>query len=268
MSALLDDCLANRRDLVFGGTRYNLPGIAIFGPSNVCDSFMAVKKWVCEEKKLTWAELRQILREDFAGREELRMMLAQHTPRYGNGIAEVDGWVNCITAIHAEYCWNQVDSRNGRYTCGVWPVTTHVAAGQWTAATPDGRHRGAPLVDGVGASQGADRKGPTALIQSVARLNNIEHWSAGNTCNIKFAAGSIHQQDGVKNLRNLTSTFMQLGGQELQINIVDATILREAQINPLSYQDLVVRVAGYSAYFVQLSSAVQDEIISRTEQTM
>jgi pyruvate-formate lyase len=268
MSSLLDDCLANRRDLVFGGTRYNRPGIGIFGPSNVCDSFMAVQRWVCEEKKLSWAELRQALLQDFAGREALRLMLAQRTPRFGNGIAEVDEWVNRITAIHANYSWNQVDSRNGRYTCGVWPVTTHVGTGQWTAATPDGRHRGAPLVDGVGACQGADRKGPTALIQSVARLNNIDDWAAGNTCNIKFSAGSIRTEDGIEQLRDLTTTFMRLGGQELQVNVVDAETLRAAKADPRAYQDLIVRVAGYSAYFTQLSPAVQDEIISRTEQTM
>jgi pyruvate formate-lyase/glycerol dehydratase family glycyl radical enzyme len=266
MSSLLDDCLANRRDLVFGGTHYNLSGLAIFGPSNVCDSFMAVKRWVCEEKKLTWAELRQALLDDFAGRESLRLMLALRTPRFGNGIAEVDEWINRINAIHAEFCWNQVDSRNGRYTCGVWPVTTHVGIGHWTAASPDGRHRGTPLVDGVGACQGADRNGPTALIQSVARLNNIEHWPAGNTCNIKFSAGSIRQEDGVQNLSDLTTTFMHLGGQELQINVVDADTLREAKKNPQAYQDLIVRVAGFSAYFTLLGSEVQDEIISRTEQ--
>jgi pyruvate-formate lyase len=268
MSSLLDDCLSNRRDLVFGGTRYNRPGIGIFGPSNVCDSFMAIQRWVCEEKKLTWAELRQALLTDFKDREPLRLMLANRTPRFGNGLAEVDTWVNRITAVHAEFCARQVDSRNGRYTCGVWPVTTHVGTGHWTAATPDGRHRGAPLVDGVGACQGADHSGPTALVQSVAQLNNIEHWTAGNTFNMKFSAASMRQADGIDKLRHLSSTFMQLGGQELQINIIDADTLRDAQSNPQAYQDLIVRVAGFSAYFTQLNPDVQDEIISRTEQAV
>jgi pyruvate formate-lyase/glycerol dehydratase family glycyl radical enzyme len=268
MSALLDDCLANRRDLVFGGTRYNRPGIAIFGPSNVCDSFMAIQRWVCEEKKLSWGELHQALLEDFTGREGLRLMLAQRTPRFGNGVAEVDAWVNRITAVHAGFCASQVDARDGHYTCGVWPVTTHVGAGRWTAATPDGRRRGAALVDGVGACQGADRNGPTALIQSVARLNNIADWPAGNTFNMKFSAESIRREEGIARLRDLSTTFMQLGGQELQINVVDAETLRAAQANPQAYQDLIVRVAGYSAYFTQLSREVQEEIISRTEQVV
>jgi formate C-acetyltransferase len=268
MSSLLDDCLVKRRDLVFGGTRYNLPGIAIYGPSNVYDGLMAVRHWVCEEKRLTWAELHRALLDDFEGHEAVRQMLANGGPRFGNGVEQVDELANCVNAVHARYCWNQVDSRNGRYTCGVWPVNGHVNAGHWTAATPDGRHSGAPLVDGVGACQGADRNGPTALLTSVARLNNVDHWPAGNTCNVKFSWSSVHAGDGVDRLRDLTTTFMQLGGQELQINVVDAATLRAAKADPEPYRDLIVRVAGYSAYFVELGSDVQDEIISRTEQTV
>jgi formate C-acetyltransferase len=145
-------------------------------------------------------------------------------------------------------------------------VNGHVHAGRWTAATPDGRHKGAPLVDGVGACQGADRSGPTALLQSVARLDNIAHWPAGNTCNIKFSATSVRNGQGVDRVRDLATTFFTLGGQELQVNVVDAATLRAAQADPEAHRDLIVRVAGYSAYFAQLDAAVQDEIISRTEQ--
>ena len=183
-------------------------------------------------------------------------MLAHGAPRFGNGIDEVDELANRVNAVHADFCWRQVDSRNGRYTCGVWPVTGHVHAGHWTAASPDGRHRGAPLVDGVGACQGADRNGPTALLTSVARLNSIDHWPAGNTCNVKFGAASVRASsvsatsvqpgDGVYRMRDLSTAFMRLGGQELQINVVDAATLREAQADPESYPDLIVRVAGYS----------------------
>ena len=268
MSSLLDDCLTNRRDLVFGGTRYNLPGIAIYGPSNVYDGLMAIRRCVCEEKRLSWAELHQALLDNFEGHEAVRQMLAHSSPRFGNGIEAVDELANQVNAVHADFCWKQVDSRNGRYTCGVWPVNGHVSAGHWTAATPDGRHKGTPLVDGVGACQGADRNGPTALLQSVARLNNVEHWPAGNTCNIKFSKSSISSFDGVSRLGDLTTTFMKLGGQELQLNVVDAATLRAAKANPQLYQDLIVRVAGYSAYFTQLSLDVQDEIIMRNEHTL
>jgi len=188
MSSLLNDCLKKRRDLVYGGTRYNFSGVAIFGPSNTYDSMTAIKKWICEEKRFSWKELQQGLINDFVGYEEMRQLFAKKTPRFGNDITEVDELANKINALHADFFWKQVDSRNGRYTSGVWPVNSHVAAGHWTAATADGRHKGLPLVDGVGACQGADRNGPTALLKSVARLNNRDHWAAGNTCNIKFSA--------------------------------------------------------------------------------
>jgi pyruvate formate-lyase/glycerol dehydratase family glycyl radical enzyme len=268
MSSLLDDCMANRRDLVYGGTRYNLPGISIYGPTNVYDGLTAIRKWVFEEQRLSMSELHQALLDDFEGHEPLRQMLARGTPHFGNGIEEVDTLANQVNAVHAEFCWKQVDSRNGRYTCGVWPVNGHVHSGHWTGATPDGRRAGMPLVDGVGACQGADRNGPTALLQSVARLNNVDHWPAGNTCNVKFSASSVHSDEGVAQLRDLTTTFMELGGQELQINVVDAVTLRAAQENPSAYADLIVRVAGYSAYFTELSRDVQDEVISRTEQAV
>ena len=268
MSSLLEDCLENRRDMVYGGTRYNLPGVAVFGPSNTCDGMMAIKKWVCEEKRLTWKELQQVLLDDYEGHEEIRLLFANKTPRFGNDLIAADEMNNRINALHADYFWKQVDSRNGRYTCGVWPVNSHVDAGHWTAATPDGRHKGMPLVDGVGACQGADRTGPTALLKSVARLNNIEHWAAGNTCNIKISASAMNTGDGILRMRDLITTFMELGGQELQINVVDAKTLTDAVAHPEQHRDLVVRVAGYSAYFTQLGSDVQAEIISRTEQAV
>jgi formate C-acetyltransferase len=141
----------------------------------------------------------------------------------------------------------------------------HVNAGRRTGATPDGRLAGTPLVDGVGECQGADLHGPTALLQSVARLDNVAHWPAGNTCNLKFTAQSMKSEADVQCMRDLLTTFMELGGQELQINVVDSATLRAAQEKPEIYGNLIVRVAGYSAYFTQLSREVQDEIISRTE---
>ncbi len=263
MSSLLDDCLTTKRDMVYGGTRYNFSGVGIFGPSNTCDGMMAIKKWVCKEKRLTWKELQQVLASDFQNNEEVRLLLSNKTSRYGNDIVEADELMNEINKIHADFFWKQVDSRGGRYTCGVWPVTNHVITGRWTAATPDGRHKGMPLVDGVGACQGADKMGPTALLKSVAQLNNRDHWTAGNTCNIKFSATWINTGDGIKQMRDLVTTFMRLGGQELQINVVDAETLIDAVNNPELYSNLVIRVAGYSAYFTMLDSDVQNEIITR-----
>jgi formate C-acetyltransferase len=195
-------------------------------------------------------------------------MLATGAPRWGNDSLEVDEIANRVNAVHAEFCWAHADPRNGRYTCGVWPVEGHVHSGRWTGATPDGRRAGTTLADGVGACHGADRSGPTALLRSVARLNNVEHWAAGNTCNIKFSRASVGSPGAVERLRDLVTTYMRLGGQQLQVNGVDADTLRDAMAHPEQHEDLIVRVAGFSAYFTRLAPEVQDEIIMRTEQAL
>ncbi|MHB1357770.1 MAG: glycyl radical protein [Anaerolineae bacterium] len=265
MSSLLDDCLVNRRDLVFGGTRYNIPGVCIYGTTNVCDSMLAIQRLVCEEGALSWSDLRRALQTDYRDQEALRQMLAHGAPRFGNDLPEADDLANRINALHTAFCSKHVDARNGRFAVGVWPVEAHVDCGRWTGATPDGRHRSTPLVDGVGACQGADRHGPTALLRSVARLHTAVDYPAGSTCNIKFSASTVQSEEGAAHLGDLTTTFMRLGGQQLQVNVVDAATLRAAQLQPEAHNDLIVRVAGFSAYFVQLSRSVQEEIISRTE---
>lgn len=264
-SCLLDDCMAQGRDLVEGGVRYRLPGIAIYGPTNVYDGLMAILTHVCRHGRLSWAELRRALLANWEGYEAVRQMMARGGPRFGNDEVEVDALAVRVNAVHADYCRGFTDARGGRFTCGVWPVEGHIGAGRSTWATPDGRRAGEPLVDGVGACQGADRRGPTALLQSVARLDNVHNWPAGNTCNIKYSPASLDLPDGLARFSELNTTFMHLGGQQLQINVIDAATLRAAQADPEAYPDLIVRVAGFSAYFCQLARATQNEIISRTE---
>jgi formate C-acetyltransferase len=265
-SALLDDCIGKRRDMVDGGTRYSLSGVAIVGATNAVDGLMTLKKFVFDEKRYTMAEVCAALKADFEGYEVMRQTFLHSADRFGNDVDEVDALANRVYAIHADFSSSHPDARGGHYTCGIWPVTQHVQAGVHTGAAPDGRRRGEPLVDGVGACQGADRNGPTALLSSVSRLDNVHHWAAGNTCNVKFSRTSVESGDGLQKLTELVDTFIELGGQELQINVVDGETLRDAQEHPEEYANLVVRVAGYSAYFVTLSKAIQDEVISRMEQ--
>ena len=268
MSSLLDDCIAAGRDLVDGATRYNLPGISIFGNSNVYDGMNAIRRIICEEKRATWGELRLALQTDFEGREDLRRLLSQGVSRFGNDSPEVDALANTINAVHADFFWSHTDARGGRFVCGVWPVEGHVHSGYRTAATPDGRHCGTPLADGVGACHGADINGPTALLNSVAKLDHSGHWAAGNTCNIKFPAAIMSTYAGIDLLHSLVSVYFETGGQQLQINVVDADTLKAAQLNPREFENLIVRVAGFSAYFTRLSRDVQNEIISRTEHSL
>jgi len=267
-SSLLDGCIEKRRDMVDGGTKYSLSGVSIMGATNAVDSLMALKKLVFEQKKYTMAEVCAALEADFEGYEPMRRVFLDHAERFGNDVAEVDALANRVYAVHADFCALHPDPRGGRYTCGVWPAEGHVHSGTKVGASPDGRHAGVPLVDGVGACQGADRNGPTALLKSVARLNSVEHWAAGNTCNIKFSRLAAHAGGGLARMEGLVDTFMSLGGQELQINVVDGATLRAAQDHPEEYASLVVRVAGYSAYFTLLGRRVQDEVISRMEQAV
>ena len=259
LSSLLDDCLEEKTDLVFGSARYNLPGIAIFGPSNAVDGLLAIQELVFGEKALSLAEFRDALKDDYAGHEDLRERVQRRSGRFGNGREETDSFANRVHGIHSDYAGKQAGPRGGRYACGVWPVESHVHAGRCTGAGPDGRLSGAPLVDGVGACHGADVNGPTALLRSVAGLDSCRNWPAGNTFNIRLSG------DGLAPMMSLVDTFMELGGQQIQINVVDTRVLLEAQRVPELHGNLLVRVAGFSAYFTMLSKAVQDEIISRTE---
>ena len=265
-SALLSDCIAEHRDMVDGGTRYSKSGVCILGATNAVDSMMNIKRLVYEQKRIQMQELVDALHADFEGKEALRQMLLHQPDRFGNDREEADAMANRVYGVHAEFNHAHADARGGRYTNGVWPVTTHVATGSHTWATPDGRHAGMPLVDGVGAVQGIDVNGPTALLRSAASLANVTQWDGGNTCNIKFSASSVKTENALKNIGFMTDTFMRLGGQELQVNVVDNTVLLDAQAHPENYQDLVVRVAGYSAYFTRLNRDVQNEIISRNSQ--
>jgi formate C-acetyltransferase len=265
MSSMLDDCVSTRRDLVLGGARYKLPGINVFGGANVYDGLLAVKRCVFERASLTMEQLCTALREDFAGREQLRRSLARSGPRFGNDHPQTDAFAQEVNALHASFCSRHVESRGGRFLTGVWPVGGHVALGRFTGATPDGRRRGTPLVDGVGSCQGADANGPTALLRSVARLDFAAHFPKGSTCNIRFAARLLSSPSALRSLGDLVWTFLSLGGHQLQVNVVDSATLRAAQARPEEHRDLLVRVGGFTAHFVSLPRDSQDEIISRTE---
>jgi formate C-acetyltransferase len=255
--------LETGNDLVFGSVRYRFPGVSVFGAANVYDSLSALKKHVFTDQTVSMNEMCSALKNDYRGQEKLQALLVNETPRYGNDIDEVDSICGEVDHAHADFLGRFSDPRGGVFTCGVWPVEGHVHTGKHTGATPDGRPAGAPVVDGVGACQGADRKGPTALLKSVAKLHHGDCWSAGNTCNIKFNASSVQNGKGRRRLSEILWTYMTLGGQQVQVNIVDNETLIDAQRRPEAYRHLLVRVAGFSAYFTDLTVEVQNEIISR-----
>jgi len=263
-SAVIRDCIEVGRDVKSGGARYNLTGGNAVGTAVVADSLMAIKKFVFDEKKISMDEMIEILTNDFEGREDTRMMFLNRAPKYGNDEDEVDEIARELIEIFSGELDRYPNPRGGSFSTSVYSVTTHVAMGALTAATPDGRKRGTPLSVGISPAHGRDRKGPTLAMKSAAKFD-YRRILNGSAFNLKFHPSAIRGAEGALNFGNLIRTYFRLGGQQLQVDVVGAETLRDAQERPEEYQDLLVRVAGYSARFVDLSRAMQDEFIARTE---
>ena len=227
--------------------------------------FSAIRTHVFDEKNLTMSELLAVLESDFEGAERVRQMLLNRTPRYGNDDDRAD---ELMVRVFEAY-FNAVDGRNntrgGDYHINLLPTTCHVYFGSVTGATPDGRQAGTPLSEGVSPVQGADRRGPTAVVRSVAKMDQAR--TGGTLLNQKLTPALLAGEDGLDHLVQLVRTYFRLDGHHIQFNVVDAATLRRAKEHPELHRDLIVRVAGYSDYFCDLSEALQDEIIARTEQS-
>jgi len=240
-----------------------VPGIGI---GNVTDSLFMIKHLCFDTKKCTTRELYDALMHNWEGYEDLQQYIKNHCPHYGNGHPEVDEIAAWASTEFARIVTSFTGPR-GRYTAAMFPVTAHVMFGSMTAATPDGRSAGQPLADGISPVQQMDTNGPTAVIVSVATIDQTL-FANGTLLNLKFSPASLKGEDGVRKLAQLIQTYFDLGGMELQINVVSAETMRKAQKNPEEYKNLVVRIAGFSAYFVELSLESQEDLISRTEHSL
>jgi len=263
LSALFDDCVIKGKDMTQGGAKYNFSGPQGVGIADVADSMMALKKIVFEEKQYTVSELKEAMASDFEGYEAMRKQL-QSVPQYGNDIDEVDE-----LAVHVgrQYCLEvrkYQNARGGRFHGGLYPVSANVPMGMDVGAMPNGRKSKTPLADGVSPSIGADRNGPTAVIKSVAKLDHMKA-SNGTLLNQKFSPDILKTDEQVELFMALVRTYFELGGWHMQFNVVSAKTLKDAQKNPEEYKNLLVRVAGYSAFFVDLDKSLQENIIARTE---
>jgi formate C-acetyltransferase len=218
---------------------------------------------VFEEKRLSLADVVQATHADFAGHEELRLRLVNRVPKYGNDDERADALMR--RAFEAFFC--AVDgrpcARGGAYRIQMLPTTCHVYFGAVTGATADGRHARLPLSEGISPVQGADRRGPTAVVQSAAKMDHVR--TGGTLLNMKFSPSLLEGEAGIDHLAHLVRGYFKMDGHHVQFNVVRASTLREAQAHPAEHRDLIVRVAGYSDYFCDLSPALQEEIISRTE---
>lgn len=263
LSLLTDDCIARGKDYHSGGARYNTTYIQGVGVGTITDELSAIKKHVFDDKTLDMSTLLEILSADFTGHERERQMLLNRTPRYGND----DDYADDLMLRVFEAYFNAVDGRKnlrgGEYHINLLPTTCHVYFGSVTGATPDGRKAWTPLSEGVSPVQGADRSGPTAAARSVAKMDHAR--TGGTLLNQKFTPQVLANDEGLEKLVQLVRTYFKLDGHHIQFNVVDAETLRAAQQNPEEYRSLIVRVAGYSDYFCDLSKTLQEEIIARTE---
>lgn len=263
LSSIIDDCIANAKDYNDGGARYNSTYIQGVGIGTITDSLSAIKHHVFEWKNITMDRLLDVLRHNFQGAEEIRHILLEETPRYGNDDDRADDIMRKVFLAF----FNEVDGRpntkGGHHRINMLPTTCHVYFGSVTGATPDGRYAWQPLSEGISPVQGMDRRGPTAALKSAGKMDHV--LTGGTLLNMKFTPSLLEGEEGITNLAHLVRAYFKLGGHHIQFNVVSAETLRDAKRHPDRYRDLIVRVAGYSDYFCDLPGALQDEIIARTE---
>ena len=264
VSCTMDGCMEKGADVMWGGARYNSTGLAGVGIGNVADSLQMIDHLCFKTKKCTKKELLDALLADWEGYEDLRSYVKNQAPHYGNGDPEADKYADIAATIFAEAV-NRSTGPRGRWSAGMYPVTTNVAFGRQTQATPDGRKTGEPLADGISPVQQMDRNGPTCVLASVGSIGQRQ-FPNGTLLNMKFSPSCMNGADSVRKLVSLLKTyFFDMLGMEVQINIVSAETMRAAQKDPESYKNLVVRIAGFSVYFVEMHTSGQNDLISRTE---
>ena len=264
LSCVIRDCVAKGRDYYSGGPRYNSDYIQCTGIGTITDSLSAIKKHVFEEKRVSLERLVEVCNKNWEGEEALRLTIWNKTPFYGND----DDYADDIMRSVYGSLYDAIDGKPGilgpTYHLNMLSTTCHNYFGKMTAATPNGRFRGTPISDGTSPSHGADRKGPTAVVKSLGKMDQVK--SGGTLLNQRFLPGVLEGEKGLDGLVNLIRAYFKLGGHHIQFNVVDETTLREAQKNPREHRGLLVRVAGYSDYFVDLDNYHQEEIIARTAQ--
>jgi len=265
LSILVDDCIKKGKDYNSGGARYNSSYIQGVGMGTVTDSLSSIKYNVFDKKNSTMKEMLNLLKTNFENKKEEREKLLFFTPKYGND----DDYADDITRKVFESYFHAVDGRpntkGGHFRIDLLPTTCHVYFGSVLGATPDGRFAKEPVSEGISPVQGADVHGPTSVIKSASKIDHLR--TGGTLLNQKFTPNFLETDEGIEKILYLIRTYFKLDGHHMQFNVVNAETLREAQKHPEKYRDLIVRVAGYSDYFVDLGEDLQNEIIKRTEHT-
>ena len=262
LSLLIDDCIEKGKDYNDGGARYNTSYIQGVGLGSITDSLAAIRYHVFDQKRVGMAELLEALGRDFEGYDRLRQALLDETPKYGNDNDYADGIMKEIFEVYYRAVNDRPNTKGGVHRINLLPTTSHVYFGSVIGALPDGRRAGVPLSEGVSPVQGADRNGPTAVVKSAAKIDQVR--TGGTLLNQKFLPQVLEDEAGITRLMHLVRSYFKLDGHHIQFNVVGAELLKKAQQAPDDYRDLIVRVAGYSDYFVDLTVELQNEIIGRT----
>ncbi len=267
LSATMEGCMEKGMDVQSGGAKYNSTGNSCIGLGNVADSLNIIDQLCFRDKICTTRELYDAIMNNWEGYDELHQYIVGKAKHFGNADPEADKYMNFAASTYAEGILRCTGPRGNHYQPGCYPVTLNVVFGYFTAATPDGRKCGEALSDGISPLQGQDKGGPLATINSLLNFDQTDYGN-GTLCNMKFHPTALQGEEGVKKLQSVMQTYFDGGGMELQLNVVSADMLRDAQENPDDYRDLVVRVAGFSAYFVEVFKDSQDDLIRRTEMSV
>jgi formate C-acetyltransferase len=266
LSVVIHDCIEKGRDYYDGGPRYNTNYIQCCGIGTVTDSLSALKTHVYESRTVTMGDLLTALAANFQGHEALRLRLWNRTPFFGNDDDQADDLMRRVYDSLYAAIDGKANTKDTVYHLNMLSTTCHVYFGKMLGATPNGRLAHLPESDGTSPSQGADRNGPTAVVKSLSKMDQIR--SGGTLLNQRFLPSVLATDQDLDKLGSLIRTYFTLGGHHIQFNVVDSATLRQAQAHPDEYRNLLVRVAGYSDYFTDLDREHQEEIISRTEQEM
>jgi pyruvate formate-lyase/glycerol dehydratase family glycyl radical enzyme len=263
LSLLIDDCIQNGTDYNAGGTRYNTNYIQGVGLGSITDILAAIRHHVYDRATITMETLLKVLADNFEGHDEFRAALLYDTPKYGNDDELADRHARWVFDAFYEAVNGRKSPRGATYRINMLPTTSHVYFGRVCGATPDGRLAREPLSEGISPFQGMDRKGPTAVLNSALKIDHLK--TGGTLLNQKFTPDFFKDERSIRKVTQLIRSYFRMDGHHIQFNVVSADTLRDAQKHPEKYQDLIVRVAGYSDYFNDLGTALQDEIIRRTE---
>jgi pyruvate formate-lyase/glycerol dehydratase family glycyl radical enzyme len=263
LSSLTEGCLEKGKDVTAGGAVYNFTGVQGVGTADVANSLAAIDRLVFGEKQVTMEQLLKALEDDFEGHEDV-YRLVNRVPKYGNDDELADRYAKLVAQIFCEEVARHRNTRGGLYLPGFLSMTTHEGFGSFVGALPSGRKAFQTFANGLSPCDGSDLKGPTACLKSIAKID-YSLATSGVSVNLKFSPADLTGEEGTQILSALIRGYFELGGMHLQLNLVSRETLLDAQQNPQKYPDLMVRVSGYSAYFVDLTKEVQDEIIARTE---